>query len=104
MSNDDKNTRRAPNGMEPIRVQEIRFCVKDGRDIPLPGVGINGGKDILRAGDNVNGGELTIEYKPWLRHHHVRWFTGTGDKRAVKSECLIHESWVTWVPFPGEAP
>lgn len=100
---DDKNqqSRNAarPAGMEPIRVQELRFCVKDGRDIPLPGIGVNGGKDIIRSGALL-GGELAIEWKPWLRHHHLRYTQGT----KLVSECFVHESWVAWTPYTGEAP
>lgn len=91
-----KNKVQSP---EPIPVQEIRFCVKDGRDINLPGANINGGKDIIRAGAS-NGVEITIGYKPWVRHHHVRCMQGT----KLLSECMIPESWVSWTPHPGEAP
>jgi len=103
----DETTRSAAtqkrHGPEPIRVREIRFCVKDGRDINLPGAGINGGKDIIQSGTK-SGADLEIEYKPWLRHHHVRSFEGQGSNRKLKGECFVHESWVTWTPMPDEAP
>lgn len=108
MTEDTKNTARntPPRGPEPIAVQELRFCVKDGRDIPLPGAGVNGGKDIFKAG-TIAGGELVIEYKPWLRHHHLRLYEVTGSspnvKRTLKSQCMVPESWASWVPADDEA-
>ncbi len=102
---DETTTRSQPKrqGPEPIRVKEIRFCVKDGRDINLPGAGINGGKDIIQSG-NRSGPDIEIDYKPWLRHHHVRSYEGEGGNRKLKGECFIPESWVTWTPMPDEAP
>lgn len=103
MTDTDKTPSHRPKpagGAEPtpIPVKEIRFCVKDGRDIALAGVSINGGKDILRAGE-VQGGILTIEYKPWIRHHHLR-FTERGE---LKSQCMIPESWASWTPADDAA-
>jgi hypothetical protein len=100
MTDDPKTNRNASaarSNMEPIRVKEIRFCVVNGRNLPLTGIGVNGGVDILQAGPKA-GGELVLEYKPWLRHHHVRFFEGEGNKRKLTSQCLIPESWATWVP------
>lgn len=103
----NKNTRgTSPRGPEPIAVKELRFCVKDGRDVPLPGAGVNGGKDIFKSG-TVPGGELVIEYKPWIRHHHLRVYEVTGTvpnvKRTLKNECMVPESWASWVPADDEA-
>jgi len=80
---------------EPLPAIELRFCVKDGRDINLPGASINGGKDIIRAGEH-NGVEITIEYMPWIRHHRVRTLQG----KKQLGEVMIPESWCSWTPHP----
>ncbi len=82
-------------GPEPIGVLELRFCVKDGRDINLRGVSINGGKDIVRAGE-VPGGVLAIEYRPWMRHHYLRV---TDHRGELYGECFVHETWCSWTPL-----
>lgn len=82
----------APPGQRPIAVAELRFCEVNGRDLNLPGS--DGGFKIIQAG-NRNGHLVEIEYKPWIRHHHVRFLDA---KRTLVREAMVHESWVSWTP------
>ncbi len=82
----------APPGQRAIAVAEIRFCTPNGRDVHLPDS--TGGFTTIQAGQR--GGHIVeIDYKPWIRHHHVRFLNA---KRELVMEAMVHESWVSWTP------
>jgi hypothetical protein len=104
MANDERNRPQAPpaprttsSPLEPIRVRELRFCVPNGRDVPLRGT--NGGRGSIKAGERSTGEVITIQFEPWQRHHRVREVSN-----GEVNEFCIPESWALYVPEePGPA-